>query len=83
MLRKGEKMETIWEIIYDCCEDFDPEEITEESRFMEDLEMSSLEFFSMMNEIEQEFGIKISERELQEFITVGDAIRVISEKAGL
>ena len=23
-------METIWEIIYDCCEDFDPEEITEE-----------------------------------------------------
>ena len=52
-------METIWEIIYDCCEDFDPEEITEESRFMEDLEMSSLEFFSMMTEIEQEFGIKI------------------------
>lgn len=76
-------METIWEIIYDCCEDFEPKEITEDSRFMEDLEMSSLEFFSMMTEMEQEFGIKITERELQEFITVGDAIRIISEKAGL
>lgn len=72
--------EIIMEIICDCCEDYDASDITEESRFMEDLEMASLEFFSMMTEMEQEFEITISERELQKLITVGDAIRIISEK---
>lgn len=72
--------EIIMEIICDCCEDYDAADITEDSRFMEDLEMASLEFFSMMTEMEQEFEITISERELQKLITVGDAIRIISEK---
>lgn len=76
-------MERVWDIIYDCCEDIEPESITEESRFMEDLELSSLEFFSMMTEIEQELDIQISERDLKSFITVGDALQIIREKAGL
>lgn len=76
-------MEQVWDIIYDCCEDFEPGSITEESRFMEDLELSSLELFSMITEIEQELDIHITERELKNFITVGDALRIIREKAGL
>lgn len=76
-------MDIIWEIIYECCEDLEPEEITEESRILEDLELSSLDFFSMMTEIEQEFDIKITERELKEFVTVGDVLRIVGEKAGL
>lgn len=74
-------METIMEIIYDCCEDIDSEDITMNSRFMEDLNLSSLEMFSMITELEEEFEIKITERELQSFITVGDAARIILEKA--
>lgn len=76
-------METILDIIYDCCDDIDPETITMESSFLDDLCMSSLEIFSMINELEEEFDIKVSDRELQHFLTVGDAVRIISEKAGL
>lgn len=76
-------MDEIMEIIYDCCEETDSEQITKESRIMEDLELSSLEFFSMIAELEAEFNIKITEREIQSLTTIGDIVEMVSEKAGL
>lgn len=74
--------ETILEIVRDCCEDIDPESITLESSFMDDLDLSSLEIFSMISELEDEFDIKIPERDLKGFLTVGDAVRIIASKLG-
>ena len=73
-------MDTVLEIIQDCCEEVDPSLITEESRFLDDLELSSLDFFSLISEIESEFNIHITELEIQRLVTVGDLLRVLQEK---
>ena len=44
-------MNTIFEIIADCCEEIDAGQITENSRFMDDLGLSSLDFFSLISAI--------------------------------
>lgn len=73
-------MDTVLEIIQDCCEEVDPSLITEESRFLDDLELSSLDFFSLISEIESEFNIHITELEIQRLVTVGDLLRILQEK---
>ena len=73
-------MDTVLEIIQDCCEEVDPSLITEEIRFLDDLELSSLDFFSLISEIESEFNIHITELEIQRLVTVGDLLHVLQEK---
>ena len=73
-------MDTVFEIIQDCCEEVDPSLITEESRFLDDLELSSLDCFSLISEIESEFNIHITELEIQRLVTVGDLLHVLQEK---
>lgn len=73
-------MDTVLEMIQDCCEEVDPSLITEESRFLDDLELSSLDFFSLISEIESEFNIHITELEIQRLVTVGDLLRILQEK---
>ena len=55
-------------------------EFTEETSIMDDLEFSSLEFFSLMSTLEDKFDIKITERELQTIVTIGDVINIVESK---
>ena len=55
-------------------------EFTEETSIMDDLEFSSLEFFSLMSTLEDKFDIKITERELQTIVTIGDVIDIVESK---
>lgn len=68
------------EIIYSVIEDKDME-ITEDSEFIDDLGLSSMEFFNLITMIENHYGFKISDRQVQELETVGDIIEVIEENA--
>ena len=52
----------------------DPEQITEESRFMEDLGFSSFDFMSMLGELEDEFDIEVDQQEAARIRTVGEAV---------
>lgn len=52
----------------------DPEQITEESRFMEDLGFTSFDFMSMLGELEDEFDIEVDQQEAARIRTVGEAI---------
>lgn len=61
------------EIIYNYVE-VDPEKITPESRFMEDLGFTSFDFMSMLGEIEDEFDIEIDQQEAVDIRTVGEAV---------
>lgn len=54
--------------------DVDPETITAESRFIEDLGFNSFDFMSFLGELEQEFDITVDEQEVIGLHTVGDAI---------
>ena len=73
-------MNEIIEMLLSLCDEINVDSITEETRFMEELEISSLDFFSLISEVEVAYGITIPEREIQTIITVGDLLRIIAEK---
>lgn len=54
-----------------------PEEITSEMKFREDLQMSSLDFMTLLGEIEDEFDIEFEEVEGVKLHTVGEAIEYL------
>lgn len=51
----------------------DPEQITEESRFMEDLGFTSFDFMSMLGEVEDELDVEIDQEEAANIRTVQEA----------
>ena len=50
------------------------EEITEDTRFKEDLQADSLDLFELVMAIEEEFGTSIPSEDLEQLLTVGDVI---------
>ena len=55
--------------------DVDPETITEESRFIEDLGFTSYDFLSMLGEVEETFGVQVEEEAVTTLSTISDAIQ--------
>ncbi len=53
----------------------EPEKITEDARFIEDLGFNSYDFMSLLGELEQEFNITVDEQEVINLHTVGDAVK--------
>ncbi len=52
----------------------DPDQVTMEARFREDLEADSLDLVELIMEFEDVFGGEISDEEAQQIRTVGDAV---------
>lgn len=59
--------------------DVKPEEITEDSRFIEDLSFNSYDFMSMLGEIEDELGLEIDDEEIINLHTVGEAVSYLEK----
>lgn len=59
--------------------DVDPEAITEDARFVEDLGFNSYDFMSMVGELEEIYDIEVEEREVVGIQTVGEAIEYIEK----
>ncbi len=55
----------------------DPREVTEQTRFVEDLCADSLDVYQIVMEIEETFGIGISEEDIEKISTVGEAMELI------
>lgn len=51
------------------------EEIVETASFKEDLGADSLDLFEIVMAMEEELGVEIPTEQLQEIVTVGDAIK--------
>jgi acyl carrier protein len=51
-----------------------PEKIQPETRFREDLDADSLDLYELVMELEDRYGIRVSEEEAAEIETVGDAV---------
>ena len=50
------------------------ENVTADSRFMEDLGFTSFDFMSMLGELEDEFDVEIDQQEVTNVRTVGEAV---------
>ena len=48
--------------------------ITPETRFKEDLDADSLDLYELVMELEDRYGIRVSEEEAAQIETVGDAV---------
>ncbi len=57
-----------------------PEEITLDASFTDDLGADSLDLVELVMAFEEEFEVSIPESEAEQVRTVGDAVRLLSEK---
>ena len=55
----------------------DPEEITMDTTFVDDLGADSLDVFQIIMGIEEEFDIEIQNEDAEKIVTVGDAVEQI------
>ncbi|MEO2083297.1 MAG: acyl carrier protein [Desulfurobacteriaceae bacterium] len=57
----------------------DPDEVTPEASFVEDLGADSLDTVELVMALEEEFGIEIPDEDAEKIQTVGDAIEYIQK----
>lgn len=55
----------------------DPGAIAESTRFKEDLEADSLDLYTLVQELEDSYGVKISDDEASRILTVGQAVEFV------
>lgn len=55
-------------------------EITEDTRFKEDLEADSLDLFELVEAFEEEYGVEIPSEDLEKITTVGAVIDYLQAK---
>jgi acyl carrier protein len=58
-------------------------EISESTRFRDDLDADSLDLYELVMELEDTYGIKVSEEEAARIETVGQAVDFVSDRLGV
>lgn len=71
-------LEKIKELICNYVE-VNPEDIKEDSRFIEDLGFNSYDFISMLGDLETELGVTVDENDVMEIHTVGEAVKYLNK----
>jgi acyl carrier protein len=57
--------------------ELDPATITEETRFREDLDADSLDLFTLVQELEDSYGVTMSDEQATQILTVGQAVQFV------
>ncbi len=55
----------------------DPSSIEESTRFKEDLEADSLDLYTLVQELEDSYGVKMSDEQAAKILTVGQAVNFV------
>lgn len=61
--------------------DVDPSRIDESTRFREDLEADSLDLYTLVQELEDSYGVRMSDEQAAQILTVGQAVDFVLEHA--
>jgi acyl carrier protein len=59
--------------------DLDPARIDESTSFKEDLEADSLDLYTLVQELEDSYGVRMSDEQAARILTVGQAIDFVLE----
>ncbi len=62
--------------------DIDPETIVTSTRFKEDLEADSLDLYTLVQELEDTFGVSMSDVQAARILTVEQAVEFVTTHAG-
>ena len=54
--------------------EIEPDRIAETTRFREDLEADSLDLYTLVQELEDSYGVRISDEQAAKILTVGQAV---------
>ncbi|MGB4338364.1 MAG: acyl carrier protein [Bacillota bacterium] len=60
----------------------DEDQITPDSKFVADLGADSLAMVEMVMAIEDKFGVRISQQEIKDLASVGDALNLLKARLG-
>ena len=60
----------------------DPNEITSDTTFTDDLGADSLDLYQILMGIEEEYGIKVPQEKAESISTVGEALELIRKATG-
>jgi acyl carrier protein len=61
--------------------DVDPSRIVDGTRFKEDLEADSLDLYTLVQELEDSYGVRISDEDAARILTVGQAVDFVLSRA--
>jgi acyl carrier protein len=73
-MTRDDVLELIREHLADELELEDPASITERTNFRADLEADSLDLYTLVQELEDSYGVKMSDEEAARIHTVGEAV---------
>ncbi len=62
--------------------DIDKDAVSEESELGNNLELTSFQLVEICTELEDEFGVEISEEDIPNIITIGDLMNAINRNGG-
>ena len=61
--------------------DVDPARIDDQTRFKEDLEADSLDLYTLVQELEDSYGVQMSDEQAASILSVGQAVDFVLEQA--
>jgi acyl carrier protein len=62
--------------------ELDPSAIGEDTRFKEDLEADSLDLYTLVQELEDSYGVRIGDEQAAQILTVGQAVDFVLAHGG-
>jgi len=78
-MERSEALEAIREVAVEVLS-VQPDQVTMDTRFKDDLDADSLDLVELVMELESEFGVEVPEKELEGITTVGQAFDLIVAK---
>ena len=63
--------------------DVEPDAISEATRFKEDLEADSLDLYTLVQELEDTYGVGMSDEQAAKILTVGEAVDFVLAHQGI
>ena len=63
--------------------EIDPASVSETTRFRQDLEADSLDLYTLVQELEDSYGVRISDEEASRILTVGQAVDFVLASGAL